>query len=89
MRITLLSVAIIMSAVAISAQQHTTKKQLVAHRGASAYAPEHTIDAYKLAMAQGADYVDLDGPLLLAEDRPHPLHYDAAGVHPPDANLWG
>ena len=40
-------------------------------------------------LAQGADWTDLDGPLLLAEDRPHPLQYDAAGVHPPDANLWG
>ncbi|MBI1220549.1 MAG: dipeptide epimerase [Rhodobacteraceae bacterium] len=40
-------------------------------------------------VAQGADYVDLDGPLLLAEDRPHPLDYDEAGVHPPRAELWG
>lgn len=40
-------------------------------------------------LAQGAEWTDLDGPLLLAEDRPHPLHYDAEGVHPPDANLWG
>ncbi len=40
-------------------------------------------------LAQGADYTDLDGPLLLAEDRDNPLHYDAAGVHPPTANLWG
>lgn len=40
-------------------------------------------------LAQGADWTDLDGPLLLAEDRPHPLHYDARGVHPSDANLWG
>ena len=40
-------------------------------------------------VAQGADVVDLDGPLLLAEDRDHPLHYDAAGVHPPEAALWG
>ena len=40
-------------------------------------------------LAQGADYVDLDGPLLLAEDREHPLRYDAAGVHPPEAALWG
>jgi glycerophosphoryl diester phosphodiesterase len=35
-------------------------KALVAHRGASAYAPEHTIAAYQLAMAQGADYVEQD-----------------------------
>jgi L-alanine-DL-glutamate epimerase-like enolase superfamily enzyme len=40
-------------------------------------------------LAQGAEVVDLDGPLLLAEDRPHPLHYDAAGVHAPDRELWG
>lgn len=40
-------------------------------------------------VAQGAMVVDLDGPLLLAEDRAHPLHYDAAGVHPPEAALWG
>ncbi|WP_343080798.1 N-acetyl-D-Glu racemase DgcA [Ostreiculturibacter nitratireducens] len=40
-------------------------------------------------VAQGADIVDLDAPLLLAEDRPHPLRYDAEGVHPPDRELWG
>ena len=40
-------------------------------------------------VAQGAQVVDLDGPLLLAADRPHPLHYDEAGVHPPGADLWG
>ncbi len=32
----------------------------VAHRGASAYAPEHTRQAYELALAQGADYVEQD-----------------------------
>jgi glycerophosphoryl diester phosphodiesterase len=36
------------------------KKQLVAHRGASAYAPEHTLEAYRLALEQGADYVEQD-----------------------------
>lgn len=40
-------------------------------------------------LAQGAEWTDLDAPLLLAEDREVPLHYDADGVHPPDANLWG
>ena len=40
-------------------------------------------------LAQGADVVDLDGPLLLAEDRDPPLTYDEAGVHPSDAALWG
>ena len=42
-----------------------------------------------LLLAQGAAYVDLDGPLLLTQDRDHALRYDAAGVHPPDAALWG
>jgi glycerophosphoryl diester phosphodiesterase len=37
-----------------------SRKILVAHRGASAYAPEHTIAAYRLAIEQGADYVEQD-----------------------------
>lgn len=40
-------------------------------------------------LAQEADFADLDGPLLLREDRAQPLHYDAQGMHPPLANLWG
>ena len=40
-------------------------------------------------LAQGAAFTDLDGPLLLAEDRVNPLHYDDAGVHPATASLWG
>ncbi len=39
---------------------------LVAHRGASAYAPEHTLEAYTLALEQGADYVEQD--LTLTKD---------------------
>ena len=40
-------------------------------------------------VAQGAQVVDLDGPLLLAEDRDQPLIFDEDGVHPPVASLWG
>ena len=40
-------------------------------------------------LAQGANYSDLDGPLLLSQDRENPLHYDEAGVHPPEKTLWG
>ncbi|UWQ32144.1 dipeptide epimerase [Leisingera sp. M527] len=40
-------------------------------------------------VAQGAAVTDLDGPLLLAEDREEPLTFDAEGVHPPVAALWG
>ncbi|NIZ15593.1 N-acetyl-D-Glu racemase DgcA [Phaeobacter sp. HF9A] len=40
-------------------------------------------------LAQGALVTDLDGPLLLAEDRDTPLLFDDAGVHPPSPALWG
>ena len=40
-------------------------------------------------VAQGAAVTDLDGPLLLAEDRAEPLTFDHAGVHPPTPGLWG
>jgi len=40
-------------------------------------------------LAQGAGFTDLDGPLLLAEDRENALRYDDAGVHPSSAALWG
>src|ERR1700704_3274173 len=35
-------------------------QRVIAHRGASAYAPEHTLAAYALAIAQHADYVEQD-----------------------------
>ncbi|WP_320007711.1 N-acetyl-D-Glu racemase DgcA [Maridesulfovibrio sp.] len=40
-------------------------------------------------VASGAAVVDLDGPLLLAEDRDHPLKYDDKFVFPPQSELWG
>ena len=40
-------------------------------------------------VAQGAMITDLDGPLLLAEDRNFPLQFDNEGVHPPSKDLWG
>ena len=40
-------------------------------------------------VAQGAAFTDLDGPLLLARDRAHPLVYDERGVHPSTPELWG
>ena len=38
----------------------------IGHRGASGYAPEHTIVAYDLALQQGADYIEID--LQMTED---------------------
>ncbi|MDG3578539.1 dipeptide epimerase [Rhizobium sp. YJ-22] len=42
-----------------------------------------------LLVAQDADFVDLDGPLLLAEDRHPGLNYEGSLVYPPEASLWG
>jgi len=40
-------------------------------------------------VAQRARFVDLDGPLLLARDRPNGLRYESSLVYPPDSRLWG
>ena len=42
-----------------------------------------------LLLAQRADYVDLDGPLLLERDRRHGLIYVQSLVEPPSPSLWG
>ncbi len=42
-----------------------------------------------MLIAQGADFVDLDGPLLLAKDRTPGLVYSDALVEPPEPALWG
>jgi glycerophosphoryl diester phosphodiesterase len=52
--------AVAVPSMTLSAQPRSARKTLVAHRGASAYAPEHTLAAYRLALAQGADYVEQD-----------------------------
>ena len=40
--------------------------QVIAHRGASGYRPEHTLDAYTLAIEQGADVIEPD--LVMTKD---------------------
>jgi len=40
-------------------------------------------------VAQGVDVVDLDGPLLLAEDREHPITFTESLMHVCEAQLWG
>jgi L-Ala-D/L-Glu epimerase len=40
-------------------------------------------------VAQMADYVDLDGPLLLAKDREHAIQYNGSLMQPPPRALWG
>jgi L-alanine-DL-glutamate epimerase-like enolase superfamily enzyme len=42
-----------------------------------------------MLVAQRARVVDLDGPLLLARDRPGGLRFEGSLIHPPAAGLWG
>src|SRR3990170_7761080 len=41
----------------------TARPLIFAHRGASAYAPENTLAAFRLALDQGADGIELDAKL--------------------------
>ena len=40
-------------------------------------------------VAQGAQVVDLDGPLLLREDRPNPIKFEGSIMYPALPSLWG
>jgi glycerophosphoryl diester phosphodiesterase len=44
----------------------TRRPIVIAHRGASAYRPEHTLSAYRLAIEQGADFIEPD--LVMTRD---------------------
>lgn len=59
MRSLLLSVALVSIVSSLLAAQ-SPKKQLIAHRGASGYRPEHTEASYRLAMEMHADFVEPD-----------------------------
>ena len=50
----------------LQAAEPKPKPIVIGHRGASGYLPEHTLEAYTLAHAQGADYVEQD--LVLTRD---------------------
>jgi len=78
-------------AVVIAAAQNTSggrAKQNIAHRGASSYAPEHTLTAYRLAMVQGVDFVEQDlavtkdGVLICLHDDTLERTSDVASVFP-------
>ncbi len=57
------------SPIATSGQYPTldgAKPMVIGHRGASGYLPEHTLAAYKMAIEQGADFVEPD--LVVTKD---------------------
>lgn len=70
-----------------------TKPTLIAHRGASADAPEHTLAAYELALKQGADFVEpdlqmtRDGVLVCLHDASLERTTDVAKVFPGRAKV--
>jgi len=51
---------LLMTAISTGPSAEPPRKLVVAHRGASAYAPEHTLAAYRLAIEQGTDFVEQD-----------------------------
>lgn len=56
-----------------SGSLHNTEKIVIAHRGASGYLPEHTLESKALAFAQGADYLEQD-LVMTKDDRLIVLH---------------
>ena len=51
---------------AFTSQVITAKPLVIAHRGASGYLPEHTLESVALAYAQGADFIEQD--LVVTKD---------------------
>ena len=52
--------AILTTTLGLSLRAADTPKQAIGHRGASGYAPEHTLPSYRLAIQQKADFVEPD-----------------------------
>jgi glycerophosphoryl diester phosphodiesterase len=59
---------------------------IIAHRGASHYAPENTLAAFRLAVEQGADGVELD--VRLSADRHLIVIHDASVSHTTSGRGW-
>ena len=64
------------------------KPWLIAHRGASAYAPENTVPAFRLAADQGATFVEFDlrltrdGQLVVLHDDTLERTTDVEAIYP-------
>ncbi|GAB7048782.1 glycerophosphodiester phosphodiesterase [Catenuloplanes indicus JCM 9534] len=55
-----IGLAVAPAAPASAAPAARTKPLVIAHRGASGYRPEHTLEAYRLAIRMGADFIEPD-----------------------------
>ena len=58
--------ALLSFAMASAAAQQGSPQIVIGHRGASGYVPEHTLAAYRLAIEQGADFIEPD--LVMTRD---------------------
>ncbi|MDX2225147.1 MAG: glycerophosphodiester phosphodiesterase [Rhodospirillaceae bacterium] len=65
-RIAPLAIALTLAACAASPPPAADKPLVIAHRGASGHLPEHTLEAYALAIDMGADYIEPD--LVMTKD---------------------
>ena len=65
--------AALLLAMSAVAQAQTTRPIVIAHRGASGYLPEHTLEAKALAHAMGADFLEQD-VVLTKDDVPIVMH---------------
>ncbi|GAK56893.1 glycerophosphodiester phosphodiesterase [Candidatus Vecturithrix granuli] len=59
--------------VPVQAQHTNSQKMIIAHRGASGYLPEHTLEAVAMAYALGADFIEQD-VVLTRDGTPVVLH---------------
>lgn len=87
------TVSVILIASVSGQSPRASKPLLVAHRGASGYAPEHTIASYRLAIKQGADFVEQDlqvtkdGALVCLHDADLSRTTNVAEVFPDRATM--
>ena len=63
----------LLCALALPLAAQTSKPVVIAHRGASGYLPEHTLEAKVLAYAMGADFLEQD-VVLTKDDVPIVMH---------------
>jgi glycerophosphoryl diester phosphodiesterase len=74
-----LGAAIVLGGAGASEARRGSDQIVIAHRGASGYLPEHTLPAYTLAYAMGADYIEPD--LVMSSDGVlialHDIHLEA------------
>jgi glycerophosphoryl diester phosphodiesterase len=69
----LFNVAAVMLLTTLVASESMAQKIVIAHRGASGYLPEHTLEAKAMAYAMGADYIEQD-VVMTADDQLIVLH---------------